>query len=97
MGLSGDLGLRLRIVPARSPDPGIVARRRRPQSAPALDDSLGMVAYGMQVARGLPRLHDDGRRTELGEAWRASLPPYMAAVMAERTEWLPPMTPAVPA
>ncbi|SFE28242.1 hypothetical protein SAMN05216574_10314 [Blastococcus tunisiensis] len=55
---------------------------------------LGLVTFGMQVARGLPHLHDDGRRTDLGETWRQALPEFMSATMAERSEWLPPMTPA---
>lgn len=54
---------------------------------------LGLVAFGMQVARGLPHLHDDGRRTDLGETWRQALPGWMTATMAERSERLPPMTP----
>jgi hypothetical protein len=66
------------------------AHRRR-----GLAVKLGQVAFGMQVARGLPHLHDDGRRTDLGEAWRQALPAFMTATMADRTEWLPPMTPAV--
>jgi hypothetical protein len=58
---------------------------------------LGLAAFALQAARGLPVLHEDGRRTDLGEAWMASLPPVLAVRVGERTQWMPPMTPAVSA
>jgi GNAT superfamily N-acetyltransferase len=58
---------------------------------------LGLAALVLQAARGLPELHEDGRRTDLGEAWMGSLPPVLAVRVGERTEWMPPMTPAVSA
>ena len=54
---------------------------------------LVQVAGGVQAARGLPPLHGDGRRTDLGEQWRQGLPGYVASRLASWTEVLPPMTP----
>ena len=54
---------------------------------------LVQAAYGVQFARGLPALHGDGRRTDLGESFREGLPAYAAWRLAPRTEHLPPMTP----
>ena len=54
---------------------------------------LAQAAGGVQVARGLPDLHGDGRRTELGERWREGLPGYVATRLAARTHRLPAMTP----
>jgi len=54
---------------------------------------LVQAAGGIQAARGLPALHGDGRRTDLGEQWRAGLPGYLATRLAPRTHALPPMTP----
>ena len=58
---------------------------------------LVQAAFGVQLARGLPDLHGDGRRTELGEAWRASLPEAVSARMADWSEVMPPMTPSLSA
>jgi GNAT superfamily N-acetyltransferase len=58
-----------------------------------LGRKLALAAFGVQAARGLPLLHGDGRRTELGEAWRTGLHPAIAARMAPWTQRLPPMTP----
>jgi GNAT superfamily N-acetyltransferase len=55
---------------------------------------LGVAAFGIQAARGLPPLHGDGRRTELGEEWRNGLPPAIGARMAPLSEVMPPMTPS---
>jgi GNAT superfamily N-acetyltransferase len=63
-------------------------RRRR-----GIGDKLVRAAFGMQAARGLPPLHGDGRRTELGEEWRGGLHPAVAARMAPLSEVMPPMTP----
>jgi GNAT superfamily N-acetyltransferase len=65
-------------------------RRRR-----GVGGKLVRAAFGIQAARGLPSLHGDGRRTELGEAWRTGLHPATAARMAPLTEVMPPMTPSV--
>jgi GNAT superfamily N-acetyltransferase len=54
---------------------------------------LVQVGYGIQFARGLPKLHGDGRRTDLGESFREGLPGYAAWRLAPRTEHLPAMTP----
>ncbi|MBB3676050.1 hypothetical protein [Modestobacter versicolor] len=55
---------------------------------------LVLAAFGVQAARGLPAVHGDGRRTELGEQWRAGLPGHVADRMAPWTEHVRPMTPA---
>jgi GNAT superfamily N-acetyltransferase len=52
---------------------------------------LVQAAFGIQAARGLPALHGDGRRTELGEQWRLGLPGAVASRMAARSDHLPPM------
>jgi GNAT superfamily N-acetyltransferase len=52
---------------------------------------LVRAAFGLQAARGLPSLHGDGRRTELGERWRAALPEAVAARMAGLSHRLPAM------
>ncbi|GAB3348762.1 GNAT family N-acetyltransferase [Modestobacter lapidis] len=52
---------------------------------------LGQAAFGIQAARRLPALHGDGRRTDLGEQWRAGLPDVVASRMAARSEVMPPM------
>jgi GNAT superfamily N-acetyltransferase len=54
---------------------------------------LVQAAGGVQAARGLPAMHGDGRRTDLGEQWRAGLPGYLATRLAPRTYAVPPMTP----
>jgi GNAT superfamily N-acetyltransferase len=54
---------------------------------------LAQAAFAVQAARGLPAVHGDGRRTELGERWRQALPEAVAARMAPWTHRLPPMTP----
>jgi GNAT superfamily N-acetyltransferase len=59
-----------------------------------LASKLVQVAFGVQFARGLPDIHGDGRRTELGEAWRQSLPEAVSARMAGWSQVMPPMTPA---
>jgi GNAT superfamily N-acetyltransferase len=56
--------------------------------------TLVQVAYALQAVRGLPLVHGDGRRTELGEGWRQALPAALAAQLAPLSEVLPPMTPA---
>jgi len=66
----------------------VPAQRRR-----GLGRKIATAAFGVQLGHGLPDLHGDGRRTELGEAWRASLPDGMAARMAPWSQVLPPMTP----
>ena len=58
---------------------------------------LSRAVFGLQAARGLPPLHGDGRRTELGEEWRSGLPAAVAARMAPLSEVMPPMTPVPPA
>jgi GNAT superfamily N-acetyltransferase len=58
---------------------------------------LAQAAGGIQVARGLPDLHGDGRRTDLGERWREGLPGYVATRLARHTHRLPAMTPREPA
>jgi GNAT superfamily N-acetyltransferase len=55
---------------------------------------LAYAAFAIQAVRGLPALHGDGRRTDLGELWRNGLPGHAARLMAARTTRLPPMTPA---
>jgi GNAT superfamily N-acetyltransferase len=50
-------------------------------------------AFGVQKARGLPDLHGDGRRTDLGEDLRRGLPAYASWRLAPLTQRLPPMTP----
>jgi GNAT superfamily N-acetyltransferase len=64
------------------------AHRRR-----GVGGKLVRAAFGIQAARGLPPLHGDGRRTELGEEWRNGLPPSLASRMAPLTELMPAMTP----
>ena len=54
---------------------------------------LVQAAFGVQVARGRPHLHGDGRRTDDGEAFRGGLPGYAAWRLASRTHRLPSMTP----
>jgi GNAT superfamily N-acetyltransferase len=54
---------------------------------------LAHAASGVQAARGLPPLHDDGRRTDLGEQWRRGLAGYAAARFAPLSQLLAPMTP----
>jgi GNAT superfamily N-acetyltransferase len=54
---------------------------------------LVLAAFGVQAARGLPPVHGDGRRTELGEQWREGLPAAVAARMAPWREKVRPMTP----
>jgi GNAT superfamily N-acetyltransferase len=54
---------------------------------------LAHAAFGVQAVRGLPPLHGDGRRTDLGELWRNGLPEQVARLMAPRSMHLPPMTP----
>lgn len=63
-------------------------RRRR-----GVGNKLVEAAFGIQAARGLPPLHGDGRRTELGEVWRNGLLPAVAARMAPLSEVMPAMTP----
>lgn len=63
-------------------------RRRR-----GVGDKLVRAAFGIQAARGLPPLHGDGRRTELGEQWRGGLHPAVATRMAPLSEVVPAMTP----
>jgi GNAT superfamily N-acetyltransferase len=67
------------------------AHRRR-----GIGNKLIRAGFGIQAARGLPPLHGDGRRTELGEEWRNGLHAAVAARMAPLSEVMPPMTP-VPA
>lgn len=55
--------------------------------------TLVQAAFGLQAARGLPHVHGDGRRTDLGEQWRGGLPEEIAARMAPWSQRLPPMTP----
>jgi GNAT superfamily N-acetyltransferase len=57
-------------------------------------NKLVRAAFGIQAARGLPTLHGDGRRTELGEDWRNGLHPAIAARMAPLSEVMPSMTPS---
>jgi GNAT superfamily N-acetyltransferase len=64
------------------------AHRRR-----GVAGKLAQAAFGIQMARGLPSLHGDGRRTDLGEQWRDGLPDYVTWRLAPRSEHLPPMTP----
>jgi GNAT superfamily N-acetyltransferase len=64
------------------------AQRRR-----GVATKLSHVAYGLQMARGLPPLHGDGRRTDDGERWRRGVPAYAAARMAPWSQRLPSMTP----
>lgn len=52
---------------------------------------LVRAAFGLQAARGLPPLHGDGRRTDLGERWRLALPEAVAARMAGWSQRLPSM------
>ncbi|TWH71991.1 Acetyltransferase (GNAT) family protein [Modestobacter roseus] len=54
---------------------------------------LVQAAAGAQAARGLPLVHGDGRRTDLGEQWRAGLPGYVAVRMAQLTHRMAAMTP----
>ena len=54
---------------------------------------LAHAAAGVQAARGLPPLHDDGRRTDLGEQWRRGLGDHAAARFAPLSQRLAPMTP----
>ena len=55
---------------------------------------LATAASGLQVVRGLPPMHGDGRRTEDGEAWLGRLPGWAAERFAQRTDVMPSMTPA---
>jgi GNAT superfamily N-acetyltransferase len=55
---------------------------------------LVQAAFGVQAARGLPRLHGDGRRTDLGEQFRNGLPEYASWRLAPWSQRLPPMDPA---
>jgi GNAT superfamily N-acetyltransferase len=55
---------------------------------------LVRAAFGLQAARALPPLHGDGRRTDLGEQWRRSLPEVVATRMAAWSQRLPAMDPA---
>jgi GNAT superfamily N-acetyltransferase len=64
------------------------AHRRR-----GVGRKLATAAFGLQAARGLPALHGDGRRTEMGEQWRQALPEAVAARMAPWSQRLAPMTP----
>ena len=64
------------------------AQRRRGIAA-----KLAHVAYGVHVARGLPSVHGDGRRTDDGECWRRGLPAYAATRLAPWSQRLPSMTP----
>ncbi|TFV91358.1 GNAT family N-acetyltransferase [Blastococcus sp. CT_GayMR16] len=57
-------------------------------------NKLSRAVFGMQAARGLPHLHGDGRRTELGEEWRNGLHAAVAARMAPLSEVMPAMTPS---
>jgi GNAT superfamily N-acetyltransferase len=68
------------------------AFRRRGMAA-----KLAHAAYGVQMARGLPPLHGDGRRTELGERWRDGLPEYASWRLAPLSEVMPAMTPPLTA
>jgi GNAT superfamily N-acetyltransferase len=52
---------------------------------------LVQVAFGVQAARGLPALPGDGRRTRLGEQFRAGLPAYAAGRLSPWSLELPPM------
>jgi GNAT superfamily N-acetyltransferase len=60
-------------------------------------NKLIRAVFGVQAARGLPPLHGDGRRTELGEEWRNGLPAAVAARMAPLSEVMPAMTPSLSA
>lgn len=64
------------------------AQRRRGIAA-----KLVHVAYGLQIVRGLPALHGDGRRTDDGERWRRGLPAHAAARLEPWSQRLPSMTP----
>lgn len=64
------------------------AHRRR-----GVAGKLVRAAFGLQAARGLPGLHGDGRRTELGERWRHGQLPAVAGQMAALSELMAPMTP----
>lgn len=55
---------------------------------------LVQAAFGAQAARGLPHLHGDGRRTDLGEQFRQGLPAYASWRLAEWNQRLPSMDPA---
>ena len=55
---------------------------------------LARAAFGLQAARGLPALHGDGRRTDLGERWRQAMPEAVAVRMAGWSQRLPAMDPA---
>jgi GNAT superfamily N-acetyltransferase len=50
-------------------------------------------AFGIQRARGLPDLHGDGQRTDLGELFVGGLPEYAAGRWRARTHRLPSMDP----
>jgi len=65
------------------------AHRRR-----GVAGKLVQAAFGIQRARGLPDLHGDGRRTDLGETFRRALPDYAAWRLDPWSQRLPPMTPA---
>jgi GNAT superfamily N-acetyltransferase len=60
-------------------------------------NKLARAAFGIQAVRGLPPLHGDGRRTELGEEWRNGLPAAIIARMAPLSEVMPAMTPPLTA
>lgn len=62
------------------------AHRRR-----GVAHKLARAAFGLQAARGLPALHGDGRRTDLGERWRRALPEAVAVRMATWSQRLPSM------
>ncbi|WP_029431303.1 hypothetical protein [Blastococcus sp. URHD0036] len=74
------LGHQIYVAPA--------ARRR------GLALKLATAAAGLQVVRGLPPMHGDGRRTNDGEAWLGRLPDWAAERFAGRTDVMPSMTPA---
>ena len=54
---------------------------------------VAQAAFGLQAASGGPPLYGDGRRTDMGEDWRARLPEELAVRMAPRTHRMAPMTP----
>jgi GNAT superfamily N-acetyltransferase len=62
------------------------AHRRR-----GVANKMVRAAFGLQAARGLPALHGDGRRTDLGERWREALPEAIAVRMGAWSQRLAPM------
>lgn len=62
------------------------ANRRR-----GVGRTLAQAAFGLQASRGLPAVHGDGRRTDLGERWRQGLPEAVALRMAPWSQVLPAM------